>query len=617
MMLQRFLSLIDAFQPAQGSPPQMLWPFFKWSLSGSERAVMLGVVSNAVLGLSELIAAAFTGWAIDKAIATGPGDAAALWPLFLVAFLFFMIVRPVLFASNSAVTNILLGPNVFPLVLSRLNRHTLGHSIRFFENDFAGRLSQKAIQTARAVTDIVVEITDIVIYIIAIFIGSMLLLALIDKRLLLVFVIWFVAWIVFMRVIVPRIHTRSAARAHARTSVSGQIVDTYTNITTVKLFAHDAFEDQAARKSMESYRDRAVEFGVTSAQFRLYLVTIGSLLPFLSLSAALYLWSQSLATTGDIAMTAMVSTRIAQVTNRLSMAAVQIFANIGEIEDGIRTLAPPHDIQDRPAAKSDVVASGAVRFNAIDFSYGGEVAALCGFTLDISAGQKVALVGASGAGKSTVTSLLLRLYDLESGHILLDGTDIRDLTQEALRKQVSVVWQETAMFNRSAFENIRYGRPEATEKEVFAAARRASAHTFIQDLRDFRGREGYDAYLGERGVKLSGGQRQRIALARAILKDAPILVLDEATSALDSQIEAEIQAELEKAMDGKTVIAVAHRLSTIAAMDRIIVMEAGRIIEDGSHQDLLVQNGVYARLWARQSGGFLPTAQTAKPPGIA
>lgn len=604
-MLKWLLSQIDAFQPANGAPPTDLRRFFGWSLSGSRKAILLGVVSNAVLGFSELVAAAFTGWAIDTALQVGPGNPGALWPLFLVAFVFFMIIRPVLFASNSAVTNILLGPHLFPLVLSRINRHTLGQSLRFFENDFAGRQSQKAIQTARAVTDIVVEVTDIVIYIIAIFIGAMVLLAWIDLRLLLVFVIWFLAWITFMRSMIPRIQTRSAARAHARTNVSGQIVDTYTNITTVKLFAHDAFEDQAALDSMETYRQRAVAFGITSAQFRLFLVTIGSLLPFLAISAALYLWSQGTATPGDIALTAMVATRISQVTNRLSMSAVQIFANLGEIEDGVKTLAPPHEIQDRVSARAHVAANGAVRFEGLDFSYGGEVAALSDFSLDIPSGQKVALVGASGACKSTVTSLLLRLYDVETGRILLDGTDIRDLTQEALRSQISVVRQETAMFNRSAFENIRYGRPEASAEEVFAVARRASAHDFITTLRDFRGREGYEAYLGERGVKLSGGQRQRIALARAILKDAPLLVLDEATSALDSEVEAEIQSALKTVMAGKTVIAIAHRLSTIAEMDRVVVLDAGRIVEDGSHQALLQADGVYASLWARQSGGFL------------
>lgn len=604
-MLKWLLAQIDAFRPARGAPPQELARFFRWSLAGSRKAIMFGVVSNAVLGFSELVAAAFTGWAIDTALQVGPGNLGALWPLFLVAFAFFMITRPVLFASNSAVTNILLGPHIFPLVLSRINRHTLGQSLRFFENDFAGRLSQKAIQTARALTDIVVEVTDIVIYILAIFIGSMVLLAWIDPRLLLVFVIWFVAWITFMRKMIPRIQTRSAARANARTDVSGQIVDTYTNITTVKLFAHDAFEDQAALRSLETFRQRAVAFGIASAQFRLYLVTIGSLLPFLAISAALYLWSQGTASPGDIALTAMVATRISQVTNRLSMAAVQIFANIGEIEDGIKTLAPAHEIQDRTAACSDIAAKGAVRFEALDFSYGGKVAALSNFSLDIPSGQKVALVGASGAGKSTITSLLLRLYDVETGRILLDGTDIRDLTQEALRSQISVVRQETAMFNRSALDNIRYGRPEASPEEVFDAARRASAHDFITMLKDFRGREGYEAYLGERGVKLSGGQRQRIALARAILKDAPLLVLDEATSALDSEVEAEIQSALKTVMAGKTVIAIAHRLSTIAEMDRVIVLEAGQIVEDGSHQALLAENGVYASLWARQSGGFL------------
>ena len=604
-LFQHFLSLIDAFEPADGSPPQNLGSFFRWSLKGSEKAIAVGVVTNAILGLSELVAAVFTGWAIDRALAVGQGDIRALVPLFLVAFVFFMLARPVIFVASSAVANILLGPNLFPLVLSRLNRHTLGQSLRFFENDFAGRLSQKAIQTSRALSDIVVEITDIVVYILAMFLGALFLLALIDARLLIVFLIWFVAWAVFMRSVVPRIQARSAARAHARTNVSGQIVDTYTNITTVKLFAHDDFEDQAALSSMESYRKRAMEFGITSAHFRFFLMTIGNLLPFLAISSALVLWSQGAATPGDIALTAMVSTRISQVTNRLSMAAVQIFANIGEVEDGIKTLAPPHDILNRKTARAEFATQGAVRFENLDFGYGEGVSALSGFSLDIPPGQKVALVGASGAGKSTVTSLLLRLYDVETGRITLDDTDIRDLTQVGLRRQIAVVRQETAMFNRSAFENIRYGRPEATEAEVHEAARLAAAHDFILGLRDFRGRTGYDAFLGERGVKLSGGQRQRIALARAILKDAPILVLDEATSALDSQVEADIQTALETVMAGKTVIAIAHRLSTIAQMDRIVVMEAGRIVEDGTHDALLVKNGVYAGLWARQSGGFL------------
>ena len=314
---------------------------------------------------------------------------------------------------------------------------------------------------------------------------------------------------------------------------------------------------------------------------------------------------QGLATAGDIAAAGLISTRLSTMTGWVSFAALGIFSNIGEIEDGIRTLTPPHTITDRPAAAAIPRATGAVSFEAVSFGYGTPGAALDRFSLDIRPGEKVALVGQSGAGKSTVTSLLLRLYDVEDGRIALDGTDIRDLTQDALRRQIAMVRQETAMFNRSAMDNIRYGRVDATDDEVMEAARQASAHDFILGLRDHRGRTGYQAHLGERGVKLSGGQRQRIALARAILKDAPILVLDEATSALDSEVEAEIQDALTHVMQGKTVIAIAHRLSTIAAMDRIVVLDRGRIAEMGTHDQLLAGGGLYARFWHRQSGGFL------------
>ena len=300
----------------------------------------------------------------------------------------------------------------------------------------------------------------------------------------------------------------------------------------------------------------------------------------------------------------MITTRLSMVTNRLGRTAMSIFTNIGEMEDGIGTLTPKHEIIDRPDALGHAQA-GEIRFDKVGFAYGGESRALSGFDLTIAPGEKVALVGASGAGKSTAVSLLLRLYDVEAGRILMGGTDIRDLTQHALRRQIAVVRQETAMFNRSALENIRYGRPGASDAEVFEAANRASAHEFILGLKDHRGNTGYAARLGERGVKLSGGQRQRIALARAILRDAPVLVLDEATSALDSEVEAEIQEALEQVMMGKTVLAIAHRLSTIAQMDRIVVMDQGRIVEQGSHEALLAQGGLYARYWERQSGGFI------------
>jgi len=328
------------------------------------------------------------------------------------------------------------------------------------------------------------------------------------------------------------------------------------------------------------------------------------MLPLFAILGALWLWSRGSATAGDIAMTAMITTRLSMLTNRLGRVAMSIFTNIGEVEDGIGTLTPQHGITDRPDARS-TAPRGPVHFEKVTFAYGGASDALTGFDLPIAEGEKVALVGASGAGKSTVVSLLLRLYDVEDGRVTIGGTDIRDITQIALRKDISVVRQETSMFNRSAMENIRYGRPEATDAEVHDAARKASAHEFIQGLVDHRGRKGYEAFLGERGVKLSGGQRQRIALARAILKDAPILVLDEATSALDSEVEAEIQTALDHVMRGKTVLAIAHRLSTIASMDRIVVMDQGRIFEMGTHDALLAKGGLYARYWDRQSGGFI------------
>jgi len=514
------------------------------------------------------------------------------------------VIRPLIFVMDAGVTGILLGPNLYPMVLARLNQHTLGHSMQFFENDFAGRLSQKTLQTARALTDMVIEVSDVVIYSVAMFIGAFILMASIDSRLLLVFVIWAVFYAAALRYFIPRVQKRSKARAGARTQVTGQVVDIYSNIAAVKLFARDADEDTATRAALDEYRDRSLDFGTLSAVFRMVLMTLGGMLPLFAILGALWLWSRGSATAGDIAMTAMITTRLSMLTNRLGRVAMSIFTNIGEVEDGIGTLTPQHGITDRPDARS-TAPRGPVHFEKVTFAYGGASDALTGFDLPIAEGEKVALVGASGAGKSTVVSLLLRLYDVEDGRVTIGGTDIRDITQIALRKDISVVRQETSMFNRSAMENIRYGRPEATDAEVHDAARKASAHEFIQGLGDHRGRKGYEAFLGERGVKLSGGQRQRIALARAILKDAPILVLDEATSALDSEVEAEIQTALDHVMRGKTVLAIAHRLSTIASMDRIVVMDQGRIIEMGTHDALLAKGGLYARYWDRQSGGFI------------
>jgi ATP-binding cassette subfamily B protein len=599
--------LIRPFDPAEGPPPQAILPFMRWALRGAERAILLAFAVTFVTGISELVAARFTGWVIDQTAIVEQGAFwETFWPVVVVGVAFFLVIRPLIFVMDAGVTSILLGPNLYPMVLARLNQHTLGHSMQFFENDFAGRLSQKALQTARALTDLVIEVSDVVVYSVAMFIGAFILMLMIDARLLLVFVVWAVFYAAALRYFIPRVQKRSKARAGARTQVTGQVVDIYSNIAAVKLFARDADEDSATRAALDAYRDRSLEFGTLSAVFRMVLMTLGGVLPLFAILGALWLWSAGSATAGDIAMTAMITTRLSMLTNRLGRVAMSIFTNIGEVEDGIGTLTPEHGITDRPNAQS-IVPHGAIRFDAVSFGYGRATQALTDFDLTISEGERVALVGASGAGKSTVVSLLLRLYDVEKGRITLGGTDIRDVTQIALRTDISVVRQETSMFNRSAMENIRYGRPEATEEEVFEAARRASAHSFILGLTDHRGRTGYAAHLGERGVKLSGGQRQRIALARAILKDAPILVLDEATSALDSEVEAEIQSALERVMQGKTVLAIAHRLSTIASMDRIVVMDDGGIVEVGTHDALLAKGGLYARYWDRQSGGFIGT----------
>ena len=420
--------------------------------------------------------------------------------------------------------------------------------------------------------------------------------------------VWLGGYAVLIRRFLPRIRLRSTDRAAARAVVTGQVVDTITNIATVKLFSHGLHEDQAALRALEGYRGATIRFGAVTASFRFWLMALAGTLPVLLIGGALYLWTQGAATAGDIATAGLIATRIAQMSGWVSMTAMGIFSNIGEIEDGIRTLTPPHAITDAPEAVAPVAARGAVAFEHVRFGYGRKQAALEDFDLRVRSGEKVALVGRSGAGKTTAVSLLLRLYEVEGGRITLDGVDVRDMTQDALRAQIGMVRQETAMFNRSAMENIRYGRRDASDDEVFAAARRAEAHDFILALRDFKGREGYRAHLGERGVKLRGGQRQRIALARVILKNAPVLVLDEATSALDSEVEAAIQDTLDTVMEGKTVLAIAHRLSTIARMDRIVVLDAGRIVEEGTHNALLDRGGLYARFWTRQSGGFINLA---------
>ena len=598
---------INPFSAAEGPPPQTLGAFMRWCLSGAWPVLWLAAFLSAFAGVMEAGTAWILGKVIDATITAGPEkffDGSNI-ALILGALAFFLLVRPILFGLSSGSNAIMVQPNINPLVLSRLHRWTLGQNVGFFEDDFAGRIAQKQMQAARAVTDVASEAINVVAFALASLLGSVALLIAIDWRIAIGFSVWLVLYFALINWFLPRVRKRSAGRAGARAMVSGQVVDTITNIKTVKLFAHADHEDRAALGAMQTFRARALEFGYLAAGFRLALMSLAGLLPVLLLGGTVMLWQRGFATEGDIVASGAIAIRIAQMTGWVSFTLMAIYSNIGEIEDGMRTLTRRTRLEDKPNAQELVVNHGQIKISGLGFAYGRETGGIEDVTLTIKPGEKLGIVGASGAGKSTLVALLLRLYEAEKGSISIDGCDLRDVTQESLRRNIGMVTQETAMFNRSALDNILYGRPDATQAEVIDAAKRAEADAFIRDLQDHMSRQGYNAHLGERGVKLSGGQRQRIALARAILKDAPILVLDEATSALDSEVEASIQTALARVMQGKTVLAIAHRLSTLTEMDRIIVMDAGRIVESGTHDVLLTQGGLYARYWNRQSGGFL------------
>ncbi|WP_323779170.1 ABC transporter ATP-binding protein [Leisingera sp.] len=602
-------NLIDAFRPAEGPPPQQLGAFLRWCLAGAWPMLFLAAAFSALAGGMEAGTAYILGMVIDTAIASGPEQFFSDRNMAVIALAlgFFMFLRPVLFGLSAASNAIIVQPNVNPLVLSRLNRWTLGQAVRFFDDDFAGRIAQKQMQTATAVTSVTSEMINVVAFALASLAGSLALLGSIDWRITGVFLVWLIAYFALIRWFLPRVRKRSGARAGARAMVTGQVVDSITNIKTVKLFAHADHEERTAQDAMVSFRDKALQFGYLAASFRFCLMCLAGVLPVLMIGATLFLWQTGTATEGDIVAAGAVSIRIAQMTGWVSFTLMAIYSNVGEIENGMKTLSVRARVEDRPDAKPLQVSEGGIVFDQVEFAYGRDVGGVQGISLTIQPGEKLGIVGASGAGKSTLVSLLLRLYDRERGQILIDGQNITGVTQNSLRSRIGMVTQETAMFNRTARENILYGRPDASEADLIAAAEKAEAHEFIAELEDGQGHKGYDAFLGERGVKLSGGQRQRIALARAILKDAPILVLDEATSALDSEVEAAIQAALHRVMEGKTVLAIAHRLSTLSEMDRIIVMEKGRIAESGSHEELLAKAGLYAAFWARQSGGFICT----------
>ncbi len=597
---------IDIDKEVGGAPPLSLGPFRKWCLKGAYSALMIAACASILLGIIETYVAALLGYILDIVIETPPNLLfAENWPILLIAVGFLFLVRPCSFFLSSYFQSMVVSPGVRTMVATRLHRWTLGHQKSYFDNDFAGRIAQKEVQASNAIADVTVEVISTVLFALTSVITSFFIITLIDWRVGLIVAVWVFCFYLLMRFFLPRIKLYSANRANAQAAATGQIVDTISNISIVKLFANVNHEDRAALNAFGFLKRSLQAYGRELVRFRASMVIFASSIFFFVMAGCLLLWTKGEVTPGEVVAAGSVALRIMMMAGWVSFSLMTIYTNLGDVQDAMDTLAVPHTMVDKKNAANLRVSHGEINFDDVSFTYGRNVGGLRNVSLRIKEGEKLGVVGASGAGKSTLVSTLLRLHDPESGSIFIDGQNISEVKQNSLRRNISMVTQETSMFNRTARENILYGQPNATEQELVSAAKKAGAHEFILGLADNKGRQGYNAHLGERGVKLSGGQRQRIALARAIIKDAPILVLDEATSALDSEVEAVIQESLETVMAGKTVFAIAHRLSTISHMDRIVVMDEGRIIEEGTHESLLRKKGVYANFWERQSGGFL------------
>jgi ATP-binding cassette subfamily B multidrug efflux pump len=603
-------------------PPETLLAFYAHFVQPIWPVFAILLVAGLLGSVIEVALLAFVGSLVDMMKgAQSPAQFFADHGTTLLAMaLIALIARPAVSTAHELIKNQIIAAPVTSRVRWLTHRYVLRQSLGFFQNDFAGRVANKIIQTGPALRESVVQVIDAIWYAVVQWVGAAIIFAAADWRLLIPLVAWLALYVGALFIFVPRIKERSAEASEARSMLVGRIVDSYTNILTVKLFAHAEREDAYARAALEEQ--------VAKWQASLRLVTVMDLVLYslngiLMVSAsgvAIWLWAHDLVSIGAIAAVVSLVLRIIGMSGWILWVVAGIFENVGVVQEGMESISRPNQVVDRPDSKPLKVAKGDIRFDHVSFHYGQPVGAgtarlggvIHDLNLHISAGEKVGLVGRSGAGKSTLVNLLLRFYDLEAGRILIDGQDIAAVTQDSLRAQIGMVTQDTSLLHRSVRDNILYGRPDAGEAAAMAAAKRAQAHEFILGLSDLRDRKGYDAHVGERGVKLSGGQRQRVAIARVLLKNAPILVLDEATSALDSEAEAAIQEQLYNLMAGKTVIAIAHRLSTIAAMDRLVILDHGRVVEEGTHGSLLQRGGVYADLWARQSGGFLAEAVAAE-----
>ncbi|MFN3835228.1 MAG: ABC transporter ATP-binding protein [Glycocaulis sp.] len=606
-MFRFFESRIDPFPSVEPqAPPKSLFGFLLYYTKPVLPWLLTLSALTALISVFEVVFLGFLGTLVDWLASADRETLYAEHGAGLIAMAALVLIGyPVLVLFNSLITHQTIFGN-FPMLARWLtHRYILGQSMAFFQDEFAGRVSQKVMQTALAVRETVMKVLDIFVYVVVYFIGALVLVGSAEPSLMIPLLLWLAGYIWLLVHFIPRLRKVSMAQADARAEMTGRVVDSYTNIQTIKLFAHARREEGYAREAMSGF------MGTVHKQMRLVtglytlLQTLNAALLVGVTGATIVAWQMGLVGLGVLAVAVAIVMRMRAMSDWILWETAGLFEAIGTIQDGINTIAQPQGITDQPGAKPLEVTQGAIRFENITFHYGKEAGVIEGLNLDIAPGEKVGLVGRSGVGKSTLVNLLLRFYDLEGGRITIDGQDISPVTQDSLRRQIGMVTQDTSLLHRSIRDNIAYGTHGDDEAAVFEAARRAQAHEFIPNLSDPDGRTGYEAKVGERGVKLSGGQRQRIAIARILLKDAPILVLDEATSALDSEVEAAIQEQLYQLMEGKTVIAIAHRLSTIAMLDLLVVMEAGRIIEQGSHEALLDRGGVYARLWKRQSGGFL------------
>ncbi len=609
-MFRYFENLVDPYGSYQetDSPPQRLWPFLRQYVRPFRTVfVVTALLKMAVAGV-EILLIWYVGRIVDL-LASGTPE--AVWADYgmelILAGVFVLLARPLISGIDVALLHNTILPNFGTMIRWRAHRHVLRQPVGWFENDFAGRIANRIMQTPPAAGEAAFQLFDAVAFAVTTMIGAVAMLSGFDIRLVVPMLLWILAYIALMRWTIRRAGPAAQASSDARSAITGRVVDSYTNIHSVKLFAHHDREVTYAKEAIETARQAFFREMRIITRMDVTLTGLNGLLIVSVTGLALWLWYTGQGTPGMVAAAAALVLRLNNMTYWIMWATTNLVQNLGVVAEGMETIAQPIRLRDRIGAKPLELREGRIEVDGVSHHYGRGSGGLDRVNLTIRPGEKVGLVGRSGAGKSTLVKLLLRFYDPEGGTIRIDGQDITAVTQDSLRRVIGMVQQESSLLHRSVRDNILYGRPEATEAEMVEAARRAEAQEFILTLQDPEGRRGYDAHVGERGVKLSGGQRQRVAIARAILKDAPILLLDEATSALDSEVEAAIQSTLYGVMEGKTVIAIAHRLSTIAHMDRIVVIDEGRIAEEGTHAELLARGGLYARFWNRQSGGFIQT----------